>query len=286
MKKKDLRLKEFAVDLGYGLIGSFLMAVATYNFAYASKFALGGFSGICLIFFRLFGFPLGWTMVVLNIPLTILCYKLIGKRFLLKSFICMLFLSLMTDYIAPLFPLYHGDRILSAIIVGLLTGLGLALIYMRQCSTAGADFITMAVKTVHPHLPLGGITFVLESMVILASGIIFRDMDSIIYGLIIVYLTSIIIDKVIYGMNEAKLAFIITSHGTEICQLISDTVDRGSTILKGLGGYHQEKKDVVMVVCSPKEMYSIQQAVKNFDEQAFMIITTSKEVHGEGFKVL
>lgn len=266
-------------------IGSFLIAIGIYNFAVNAEFPLTGFSGIALIFNRLFGLPIGIGTILLNIPVAIWCYRLLGKRFFLRSIWCMFLSSIMIDYVAPFFPTYEGSRLLAAICTGVISAYGYALIYMQNSSTGGADFITMALKVLYPHFPLGKIIFLSDILIILLGTIVFREIDGLIYGAIVSYLFGVVVDKAMNGLNTGKLAFIVTSNGKRISDIIEETCQRGSTLLKAQGGYKQEDKDVVMCACNNKQMYQVQSAVKKADPESFMIILESHEVHGEGFKM-
>ena len=143
--------KTWLFDTLVEIAGSILTGVAIYNFALPAKFPMTGFSGLALILYRLFDLPIGVMTIVLNIPVAILCYRVLGRRFFLCSVRCMILSSLFVDYIAPMLPQYTGERLVAAICAGVLGGLGYALIYMRNSSTGGADFITMALKAKHPH---------------------------------------------------------------------------------------------------------------------------------------
>ena len=282
--KKNIQqfLKETCIET----VASVLIAVGIYNFAVASEFPMTGFSGISMILYRLFDLPIGLTTVILNVPVAILCYKLLGRKFFLRSIRCLIISSLMIDYLAPLLPIYQGSRMISALCTGVLGGLGYAIVYTQNSSTGGTDFIIMAVKALRPYLSLGKIAFLSDVGIILFGGLLFRDVDGIVYGMIINFLFAVVVDKVVYGINAGKFALIITEeHG----QMISDAIDqccgRGSTILHGKGGYKGDGKEVVLVACDNKQMYFVQQTVKQVDPKAFTVILESNEVHGEGFEM-
>ena len=150
----------------------------------------------------------------------------------------------------------------------------------------GADFVVMALKAVRPHLSLGRLAFITDVVIVLAGGFLFRDVDGIIYGMIVSFIFSVVIDKVMYGANAGKLTLIVTEHGKLVCDTIDATCKRGTTILKAAGGYKQEDKQVVMCACSDKQMYQVQQAVKAVDPASFMVVLESNEVHGEGFRYI
>ena len=241
-----------------------------------------GFSGLALILYRLFGLPIGVMTIVLNIPVAILCYRLLGRRFFLCSVRCMILSSLFIDYIAPLLPVYTGERLIAAICAGL----GYALIYMRNSSTGGADFITLALKAKHPHLPLGRFILITDGVVVVLGGIIFRDFDGIVYGMLIDLVFAVIADKIMYGANAGKLALIVTNHGKAVTERIDELCGRGTTIIDARGGFRQDRRDVVMCACSGKEMFAITREVKLLDPASFTVILESNEVHGEGFRML
>ena len=224
--------------------------------------------------------------MVLNIPLALLCYKLLGKGFFFRSIRCMIISSFFIVYIGPMFPAYDGDRLLAALCTGVIMGIGYALIYMQNSSTGGADFMVMALKSLHPHLSLGKLVFLTDFVIVMAGGILFKDVDGVIYGMIVNFIFSAVIDKVMYGANAGKLTLIVTDHGDKISQTIEDTCHRGSTLIKAAGGYSKDDKQVVMCACSDKQMYQVQQAVKAADLASFMVVLESNEVHGEGFKYI
>ncbi len=271
-------------DTAVELLGSALTGVALYNFALPAGFPMTGFSGLALILYRLFELPIGAMTIVLNIPVAILCYRLLGRQFFFKSIRCMIFSSLFVDYVAPLLPLYEGGRLLSAICTGVIGGLGYAMIYLRNSSTGGSDFIVMAVKALRPYVQLGRIIFFTDALVIALGGLIFRDFDGVICGLIIDYIYAIVTDKIMYGMNAGKLALVVTDRGKETADKIDELCGRGTTIIEARGGYRQDHRDVVMCACSTKEMLAVEQAVKLIDPNAFTVILESNEVLGEGFK--
>ncbi len=279
MNKCKTICKEILIEI----LGSILIAIGIYNFAVASQFPMTGFSGIALILYRLFHLPIGFTTVLLNIPVAFLCYKLLGRGFFFRSLRCILISSLMVDYLAPLLPIYTGSRLISAIYTGVLGGIGYAMIYTQNSSTGGTDFIIMAVKALKPYLSLGKIAFFSDVGIILFGGILFHDVDGIVYGMIINFLFAVIVDKMIYGINSGKCALIVTDYGTEVADAIDNACGRGSTILHGSGGFQQDKKDVVLTACDNQQMYFIQRRLKEVDPKAFTIILESNEVHGEGF---
>ena len=281
------RLKEILTDILCEIAGNLLIGFATYNVAASAGFAVSGFSGIALILYRFFGIPMGTSIFVLNIPFAILCIKHIGHRFLIKSVRCIAIQSIIMNYVVVLLPQLQMDRFIAAAVVGVLYGVSYALIYMRGSSTGGLDFIIMLVKNKLKHIKTGNIAFVLDVITLVAAGITMKDYEAAIYGTVIMFLSASTIDRIILGMNSGAVAYIVTPYGNgkNICDQVDKICLRGSTILEGRGGYNEDRKDVVMVVGSYKDIYQVQSALKKTEPDSFIIVLDSKEVQGEGFTI-
>ena len=148
------------------------------------------------------------------------------------------------------------------------------------------DATGMALKAKHPHLPLGRFIMLTDGIVVVLGGIIFRDFDGIVYGMMIDLIFAVIADKIMYGANAGKLALIVTDHGEAVTERIDELCGRGTTIIDARGGFRKDHRDVVLCACSGKEMFTITREVKLLDPASFTIILESNEVHGEGFRML
>ena len=282
---KSINWKEIGMDILIDIVAGMVIAIGIYNFALYANFPVAGFSGMAIILYHLLGIPVGAGTIILNVPVAIFCYKFLGRTFFLKSVKSMVISSFLMDYVSPLLPVYEGDRLLAALCMGVLTGVGYALIFMRGSSTGGQDFISVAIRKVKPPMTLGVITFVLDMMtILLGSVIVFKDVDGFIYGLIVTYLMATVMDRIMYGIDEGKMTLIVTDKGKEVSGKIDEYLDRGSTIIKGTGSYTGQEKDIVMCASNNKEMYTIKRLARQVDPKSFTIIMESNEVVGEGFK--
>ena len=282
---KSINWKETGIDILVDIFAGMVIAIGIYNFALNANFPVAGFSGMAIILYHLLGIPVGAGTILLNVPVAVFCYKFLGRTFFLKSVKTTIISSILMDYVSPLLPVYDGDRLLAALCMGVLTGLGYALIFMRGSSTGGQDFISMSVKKVKPHMTLGVITFVLDMLtILLGSVLVFKDVDGFIYGLIVTYLMATVMDRIMYGIDEGKMTLIVTDKGREVSGKIDEYLDRGSTIIKGTGSYTGQEKDIVMCASNNKEMYTIKRLARQVDPKSFTIIMESNEVVGEGFK--
>ena len=285
-KRRNAMTQNKTVNLLLEILGCFISAAGIYSFAVAAEVPVTGIAGISAILYRLFGLPMGLSNVLINAPIVILSYKLLGRSFLLRSLRCMILFAVFTDYLLPVMPVYTGNRLLATICGGVVGGIGDALIYMQNSSTGGMDFITMAIKAKRPHLPFGNLTFGAALAVILLNGVVFRDVDSIIYGLMFNFIVAAVINKMMFGFSSSMLALIVTDDGKAACEEIDRVADRGSTILQGRGGYGGQPKDVVLCACSNKQLYEIEHTMQTLDPGCFIIMLQSNEVQGEGFRRL
>ena len=282
---ENAKVKDWVLDIGADLIGGILIAVGIYNFALHANFPVAGFSGIASILYHIFGLPIGIGTILLNVPVSIFCYKFLGKGFFFRSVKSMVISSLLMDYVAPLFPVYDGERLLAAVCMGVLCGLGYALIFMRDSSTGGQDFITVSIRKIRPHLTLGVLTMIFDSTtILLGTLIVFHEIDGLLYGIIVTFLISTVMDHFMYGIYKGKLTFVVTEHGKAVVDAIDKISGRGATIVKGVGGYSLKEKDIVLCACNNKEMYQIKRRVHEIDPDAFTMIVESNEVVGEGFQ--
>ena len=290
---KDIKGRELSRDIVFDIIGSILYAVGFYTFASNANFAPGGVGGISIIIHHYFPWmPLFLCQNIINIPIAIICYKLLGKKFFIKSLITMFFMWIIGDFIAPLFPRFGGeviaesDRLVAAIFAGILTGAGLALVYMRGSSTGGSDFVIMSIKKKKPHLSVGSITLVIDGTIILIGGLVFKNINAVLYGIIMTILSSLVIDKIMYGSGSQKMLLIFSDKTDEIKDRIFEQTERGVTFLKAVGAYTGQDKHVIMCVCSKSEVFPTREIVKRTDPNAMVILSTVDEAYGLGFTSL
>ena len=280
---KNGKAKNILLDLIYDIIGSIFYGIRIYTFSKIGNFAPGGMSGLALIMNYLWHLPIGLTTLVLNLPLILLSYKIVGKEFLLKSFKTICISTFFLDVIFPHFPVYTGSRFMAALFSGIFLGIALALFYMRGSSSGGTDFLTMSVKVLRPHLSIGMITMLIDLVIIFLGWPAFGTVDAVLYGLTATILTSLVIDKIMYGMGSGTLLIIITEKGEAVAARISDVIDRGSTEIKAKGSYTQDNKDVLLCACSKSQAYMVRRLAHEVDKNVFIMVTETNEVYGEGF---
>ncbi|MEG0769254.1 MAG: YitT family protein [Ruthenibacterium sp.] len=277
-------VKLFCIDRLYDVAGSILFSIGIYTFAKSAHFAPGGVSGLALILNHLWPvLPIGVVTLVLNVPIVVVSFRVVGKTFLYKSFCTMLISTFFMDFVFPCLPLYVGSSLLAALFAGVFSGAGLALVYMRGSSTGGTDFLNLSIKKLHPHLSIGQVTLVTDCVVILLGGLVYGNIDAVLYGVISTYAGTTVIDKIMYGAGSGKLAIIITQDGHETARRIADTIGRGATLVRAIGTYSGVQRHMLLCVTARNEVFKVRDLAHEVDSTSFVMITEASEIFGEGF---
>ena len=274
------------------LVPAIVITVASAAYAMAfvwcydpNGIAFGGLTGVAqIVNFLIPAAPIGATVIVLNIPLFILGWKLIGGRLLVSSLYAMFISSVFIDLLNTLHDWQPMDPLLAAIFGGLLLGLSLGLVFQQGATTGGTDLMARLLKLKLAWLPMGKLLMGIDLAVIVMVAITFRTLYAALYGLVGLYISTIVMDGVLYGLDNAKVAYIISDKNREISDVLVKQMDRGVTILHGKGAYTGAEKDVLMCAFKQREIASIKAAVKDIDPAAFVIVCNAHEVLGEGFR--
>lgn len=285
MKIRKETGKELALDILYDIVGGGIFAIGTHCFVSPSNIAPGGASGIAIMFNYLFNLPIGTMIFVVNVPLMILAYKYIGKGFTLRTLKSVVISSLMLDVVvAPFFPQYVGDELLGSLFGGVITGVGLAIVFMRDSTTGGSDIAGRLIQVRWPHIPIGQAMLFFDVTVLLVSILVFGSIESGLYGLICMFVCSKVIDGIIYGMDKGTMAVIVSDKTREIAEKVMEEMERGVTLLKGVGAYSGEDKEVALCAVARSQFHRLKTIAYEVDPNAFIIVSEAGEILGEGFK--
>ena len=277
------RIFNSTIEILETILGAFIMAIAVSLFLLPNELSSGGFSGIATILYYLFNFPVGTTIIILNVPLFIFATLKIGKRFLLKSLLGTISLSIFIDILEKLTPITH-DKILACVYGGILTGLGTALILRAHSSTGGSDLAGNIIKEYKPMARTGNLIMIIDAIIVILNVIFLKKVDIALYSAITIYLMGKVIDIIFEGIYFTKLVFIISDKSEEISKIIVNNIKRGVTGIYGKGIYTKENKLVLMCAIGRRELAELKSSIKEIDSNAFLIITNSREVLGTGFK--
>lgn len=276
----------FVVDMLIAAVGSFLFALSIHFFTSPNQIAPGGVTGIATILNSLFGLPIGVVTSVINIPILILGYFNVGKRFLVKTILTLITFTFWSDIVLRNFPVFTEDKLLAAIFGGVIMGTGIGLILSRGASTGGTDITNKIIGMRLPHLKIGKITFMSDLVVVTISAIVYQSIKPALYALVCLYISSIAVDVVLYGFDVCKFIYVISDKADAISQQIIVDMHRGATILRSYGAFTKEERPTVMVAVRQNEYYRIKKIIHQIDPNAFMIVTPASEIVGAGFKPL
>lgn len=291
--KKEERAKHLLLDLAYDFAGSLLYAAGTLLFIAPSNIAPGGASGVAIMLNYLFALPIGTTIFVINIPLLFLALRFLGRPFTLKTLRTLLISTVMTDWVvAPLVDRYYDaqtllgadGQLLGALFGGVLTGAGLGIVFLRDSTTGGTDIAGRLLQLRFPHLPIGRAMMAVDGFILCCSILVFHSLRSGLYGMITLFVTSRVIDSIVYGADKGTMALIVTRHSREIAEGILSELDRGATLLPATGAYSGEEKEMIVCAVRTAQFHKLKTIVRRCDPHAFIIVTEAGEIYGEGFQ--
>lgn len=267
--------------------GSTLFALGFDLFLEPSGISCGGVSGIAMLVVyttQSKWLTVGLLSAMINIPLFFFGYKQIGKYFFFGSMFGMLISSIGFDLFARILPVVTMDPLVAAIFGGVTIGVGLGVVFLAGASTGGADIVARLLKLKLRNFPIGKLMLCMDLAIAVATGVVYRQFTNTLYSIVTLYLSSIMLDKVVYGFDYAKVALIISDKYEEIAAAIDARLDRGVTLLQGQGFYKRNDKYVLLSAVKRKQLAQLKELVMTIDPAAFIILQDAQQVLGDGFK--
>lgn len=266
------------------ILGSAVFAVGFAVFLQPQDLNAGGISGLAQIVVELLGFgSVGTLSILINLPLFILGGMKIGRRFFTGSLLGMTLSSVMIDFFYSLWGGLNLDPLVSVLYGGVLCGLGLGIVFVCGTSTGGSDILVRLLKLRYRNVPIGQISMCFDAAVVLLTGLVFHDITKALYTGIAVFVTSQVIDAVVYRFDYSKVALIISREHEEIARQIGLKLDRGATFLHGEGSYSHTPTKVVLAAVKKQQVAELKELVTRIDPNAFIIVQEAHQVLGDGF---
>ncbi len=298
MEERDMEnkgAKRFRKELGHWVLdvlviiaASTIYSVGVNMFTSPNNIAPGGVTGIAIIVSSLVPVSVGTIYAGINLPLVILGFFLLNKRTMIKTLISVVIITIMTDFVLKDLPVYlaeQGNGILAAIFGGLLMGLGIGLTYMRESTTGGTDIINKIINRFRPTLKLGQIQLITDGIIVAIGFCVYRDLNIVMYTLISLFVTSKVVDMLVYGGQECKFLMVFSERYDEISErLVRENF--GVSLIKAEGAYSGRERPIVAAAVHKADYIRVRRIIRQTDPRAFVIITGASEVLGEGFQKL
>ena len=273
------------LDLLFALAGSGLVALAIAVFTVPNDIAPGGVSGLATALAYLSPISVGVWALLLNVPLLLAAWRMLGLRSLGLTLLATVLLSAFIDLFGALLPGYTNNELLAAVAGGVLSGLGIGILFLRGVSTGGTDLLALLLHRFFPNIRSGLMLLLIDAAVVGIAVLVFRELEVALYSAITIYISSKVIDALAQGVDYAKVIYVVTSRGAEVSQALNKHTDRGTTLVQARGGYTGDDKQLVITVTRRNVLAQTLRIIKQADPAAFTFVTDSTEVHGEGFKL-
>ena len=274
-----LRLRQYALMV----LGALVYACGQLIFIKPMHIPMGGVAGVSLVLNYLWSLPVGVCNLVLNLPLLALGYKTMGREFFVKTVFVVAVSSGFLDLLAPFLPPFTGETMLAALYGGIVMGAGFGLVFRAGGTTGGTDIIAKYLNKKN-DIPVGSFNFAVNAVVISLSALIYKNLDAALYALIASYLSSAVVDQLVYGMDVQRSALIITARPDEVSKAIMERLRHGVTAMPARGMYTGDSKTVLLCAVRRYEAGVLKQLLRETDEGAFMMLGSVSEVFGKNFK--
>lgn len=272
------------LDIVKLVLGSALAAAAFQFFTFPNSIVSGGATGIAQIIHLLSGLPTGVLNILLNIPLFIICWRHLGPKVLVGALSVMLMVSVFIDVFSLASFAATDDPLLASVYGGVLNGAGYGLIYTTGSTGGGIDILAKLLRRKYPHINFGNFILGMNVIVVLTFALLFQKYESCMYTMIEMFISSKVINLLLYGSNVSTVCYIISTVPAEISDAINRDMHRGCTFLRGQGGWSGRDQPVILCVIKRPEIAQMRALVREVDPAAFFIVTEAKDVFGKNFE--
>ena len=265
------------------IFGSAVFALGFSLFLQPNDMNAGGISGLSMVFVEVTGLgSVGLLSILINLPLFLLGGLKIGRRFFAGSLLGMLLSSVLIDAFSFI-SMPAVEPLIGVLYGGVLCGFGLGVVFVCGTSTGGSDILVRLLKLKYRNVPIGQISLCFDALVVALTGLVFQDITKALYTGVTVFVTSKVIDAVVYRFDYSKVALIISHEYQAIAEAIGTRLDRGATYLHGEGTYSHRETKVVLAAVKKQQLAELKELVMQIDPNAFVIVQEAHQVLGDGF---
>ena len=269
----------------YYVAGSLLYAVGVNMFSEPNQLVPGGVTGVSMLVHHVWpAFPIGLGILLINLPLLLLSWRFLGRAFTVRTACVTVIASAAIDVTAPFVPPYTTDALLAALCGGVLSGAGLSLVFLRGATTGGTEIVARLLERRWPHLSMGRLMLLVDGVIIAVSVPVFGRLEAALYAAVLVFVCSVVLDRLIGGAHSTRTVLIVSSEEEAITTAVTARMERGVTVIPAAGGYTGEERSVLLCAVRPSEVYPLRLLVGSCDSAAFLIVLASEQVLGNGFQ--
>lgn len=278
------KFNKIIVDYIFMIIGCICYALSLRMFLIPNSIVGGGVSGVATIIELTTGLPAGLFILLINLPILVMGFKLMGWKFILNCLITSASLSGITELVALFGDISITDnKILASAYGGILQGLGIGCFIKFNMSSGGTELLGRITHRLIPVFSIATHVAILDAAVVVSGAIILLNPENVLYALILIFISAKVSDLIVSGLNKAKLCYIITDKPEEISDFLISHSPRGVTLLNGEGMFSKTPKGVLLTCVKFNQISSLKDWVKQIDKKAFVIMTDANEVYGKGF---
>lgn len=275
-----------AKELLFDLIASVCWTVGIKIFAVPNHIAPSGFNGITVIINYITGLPIGSMALLMNIPFLIVCWRVIGHSFVLRTVRVLIIYTLLVDLVFTSVPIYSGDPLLAALFGGLFNGIGGGIVFMQGYSGGGTDLIIKLIRKKYPYVSTGELVIALNCVIMVCAALVYGNIEAALYGLIMTFTSGRIMDTILNGADAAKSVMIVTHNPESISKAIIERLHRSATIVNGTGAYRGDDTHILLCVVRKSEFFQLKKLIREADPLAFVIVNEANQILGKGFRAI
>lgn len=284
--QRESRIKTIMLDLLIDLIAGISFGLSVNVFTAPNHIAPGGVTGFATLMNYIFGIPIGFMSFLINVPLLLMGVKILGKEFFVKTFKSVVIINFSVDVIVPFLVqgyVYTGEKMMAGLMGGVLMGACIGLVLQRGSTTGGLDIVGRMVKKKMPQFSIGKIMFAGDFTILAVSMLVYKNIESGLNGLICIFVSSKIVDYLLYGMEKGMMLYVVSDKAEEIATAIMSNIVRGATLLNAEGAYSHDPKKVVLCAIRDHQYPGVKRLVKQIDPNAFMMVNDTHDILGAGF---
>lgn len=284
--QKQNMVKTIAMDLLVDLIAGIAFGISVNVFTAPNHIAPGGVTGFATLMNYIFGVPIGLMSFCINVPLLLIGVRVLGKEFFFRTLKSVVIINFSVDVIVPMMVqgyVYTGEKIMAGLMGGVLMGVCVGSVLQRGSTSGGLDIVGRVVRKKMPQFSIGKIMFAGDFTILVVSMLVYKNIESGLNGLICIFVSSKVVDYLLYGMEKGMMLYVISDKAEEIAREIMSSIVRGATMIQAEGAYSRDPKKVVLCAIKEHQYPEVKRLIKQIDPNAFLMVNDAHDILGSGF---